>query len=193
MIFVTVIPVKAFDNGYSRLAASIAPADRASLARGIAGRVAAVAADAGTIPLIVTADPGVAEWAAHLGFATIPDPDNGLDAAVEEGVAWAARANSRWLALHADLPLLTTDDIHALTSVDGDIIAPSADGGTSAVSSTGPVRFQYGAGSFHTHLSQMTEPAVVARTGLLHDIDTPRDLEAALNHPSGQWLRQLLR
>jgi hypothetical protein len=38
----------------------------------------------------------------------------------------------------------------------------------------------------------MADVEIVARTGLLHDLDSLGDLESAMEHPEGQWLRGLI-
>ena len=95
------------------------------------------------------------------------------------------------MILHSDLPLLTAHDLRALIATDT-AIAPSSDGGTSAIMSVHEIEFAYGASSFSRHLPRLQSPTVVARTGLLHDVDAPRDLEAARKHSRGQWIDNVL-
>jgi 2-phospho-L-lactate guanylyltransferase (CobY/MobA/RfbA family) len=71
------------------------------------------------------------------------------------------------------------------------VIAPSADGGTSVLGGQGDARFGYGPGSFHLHLRRFPEAEIVTRPGLLHDVDSPADLESARRHPRGAWLNDL--
>jgi 2-phospho-L-lactate guanylyltransferase len=161
------------------------------LGRALASHVATAAESAGLIPLIVTADTEVAAWATGTGFPSLPDPGRGLDAACEAGVGWAGHSGSRWLVLHSDLPLLGDGDLGALLATiegGGDVIAPSSDGGTSAISARGDIVFSFGPASFHRHLPRLTFPTVVARPGLLQDVDSSADLEAAASHPLGSWL-----
>ncbi len=167
---------------------------RSSLGRALAARTAALAVEAGLIPVLVAGDAEVAEWALLEGFPSIPDPGGGLDAAAGAGADWAGEAASDWVVLHADLPLLTTHELEELVealSRHRAVIAPSADGGTSALGAPGPMAFSYGPGSFHRHLARCPEAAIISRTGLLHDIDTVADLEAARRHPRGAWLSKL--
>jgi 2-phospho-L-lactate guanylyltransferase (CobY/MobA/RfbA family) len=49
-------------------------------------------------------------------------------------------------------------------------------------------RFRYGPGSFRRHLAYYRGSGIVARPGLLHDVDTVADLVSARNHPHGAWL-----
>ncbi len=192
---VAVIPVKSFVLGKQRLADALDPGRRAALARELADHVATTVSDAGVMPLIVTADANVAEWATRAGFPSAADPGVGLDAAASAGVAWADQANSDWLVLHADLPLIDTDDITALSRAleNGPVIAPSSDGGTSAIGTRGrPHDFSFGPASFHRHLKMFPEARVVTRRGLLLDIDSGSDLEAAMSAPQGSWIRDLI-
>jgi len=178
---VVVIPVKSFRLGKQRLAEAIEAGARARLGRVLADRVASVAESVSLLPLIVTADPDVAAWAISSGFPSVADPGAGLDRAASTGVDWALRSNS------GDMTVLD----RALA--DGDTpIAPSADGGTSAVAGAEPFEFSYGEASFHRHLGRLASPRVVFRLGLALDIDNPNDLHAAVGHPRGAWLAQSL-
>lgn len=191
---IAVIPVKSFALGKQRLASALDPGRRAALARGLADHVATTVSDAGVMPLIVTADAHVAEWATRAGFPSVADPGVGLDAAASAGVAWADQAQSEWLVLHADLPLIGADDITALLRAmeDGPVIAPSSDGGTSAIGTRGPRDFSFGPASFHRHLKLLPDAEVLMRPGLLLDIDSGSDLEAAMSAPAGSWIRDLI-
>jgi 2-phospho-L-lactate guanylyltransferase (CobY/MobA/RfbA family) len=140
-------------------------------------------------PLIVTADEAVSDYARSAGLQVLSDTDTGLDEACQIGVA---ASPGRWVVLHADLPLLDVGDVSVLREAVAsgrDVIAPSSDGGTSAISSTDAVLFSFGAASFHRHLPRLTDPVIVARVGLLHDLDSDKDLRSALRHPKGHWLR----
>lgn len=146
------------------------------------------------MPLIVTADPEVAEWATRAGFPSVADPGVGLNAAASAGVAWADQAHSEWLVLHADLPLIGADDVAALSGAleGGPVIAPSSDGGTSAIGALSHRDFSFGPASFHRHLKVHPDAEVVTRPGLLLDIDSESDLEAAMSAPQGSWIRDLI-
>ena len=161
---------------------------------GLADHVAATVAAAGLIPLVVTADDQVADWATRTGFPSVGDPGEGLDAAARTGVEWAATAGSSWIVIHSDLPLLHSSDLSVLTArlQDGPVIAPSTDGGTSAIGMSGTWDFSFGESSFHRHLTRLSSPTVVTRTGLLLDVDSPADLNAAVAHPRGAWMRELI-
>lgn len=187
--------MKSFAAGKERLAPALDPGWRAFLVRAMAERVTQAAETVGLLPVLVTEDPEVADWAAARGLPSIPDPGQGLSAAAAAGVAWAGETGSRWVVIHGDLPLLRADDLEVLAEGlhDGAApIAPSANGGTSAIGGESPVTFAYGPGSFHRHLPLLGSPRVVVRLGLAHDIDTPADLASARRHPDGAWLDRSL-
>lgn len=195
MPIVAVLPVKPFQSGKERLAESLTTDARVVLAQAFAERTADTSAEAGMIPLIVAGDPAVAEWALIRGIPTVEDPGSDLSAAAAAGVEWARAADCDWLVLHCDLPLLQVVELTELASAiveSGAVIAPSADGGTSALGAAEPVEFAYGLGSFHRHLARLPGAAVVTRTGLLHDVDSPADLISARRHPRGHWLESVV-
>lgn len=191
---IVVIPVKSFALGKQRLSGALEPDVRARLARGLADHVSSTVAAAGLMPLVVTADAAVAEWATRAGVPSVTDPGEGLDAAAVTGVGWAGELGSRWLVLHADLPLIGVSDVEALARhlESGPVIAPSADGGTSAIGSVGSTRFSFGDASFHRHLMAVPGARIVVRPGLLLDVDSPSDLRAAATHPRGAWIPDLI-
>lgn len=180
--------------GKQRLAEALTTEQRAKLGKAMVEHVWTVVTESDLIPVLVTADTDVATWAAGNGIPSIPDPGGGLNVAAARGVEWAMRSGSRWLILHSDLPMISPADLKAFAAAvgSGDAIAPSSDGGTSAISSIDEIEFAFGAGSFHRHLSKLTSPTVVARPGFLHDIDSPADLAAARAHPLGRWIEGVL-
>ena len=178
---VFVIPIRSFRLGKQRLAGALDDIQRSDLGRRLAGHVSTVVESSGMLPLIVAGDDEVAEWALNAGFPIIADPGMGLDAAAAAGVMWALHSSSAWVVLHSDLPQLSRPDVLALgvRVRDGtEVIAPSADGGTSALGARREIQFSYGPGSFRRHLARLSEPMVVARGGLLLDVDSPNDLDA---------------
>jgi len=173
------IPVRSF-HGLSRLSSILDAAERRDLIMRMAGRVVAAAQATGSTVSLVTADPDVVSWARETGIATIPETDSGgLDAAAQAGVG--AADGRQWVVLHADLPRLRPADIDALLGAAGAgfALAPSHDGGTSAVAgSAHTFPFRYGPGSFRRHLAAVGgRAAVVSRPGLATDLDRPFDVE----------------
>jgi 2-phospho-L-lactate guanylyltransferase len=190
-----IIPIKSFRLGKQRLAETLDDSRRARLGRALAGPVAGTVESASLIPLIVSADPDVAGWATTSGFPSLPDPGTGLNAAAATGVEWADRAGSRWIVLHGDLPLLDVADVSCLGEISAtgrSVIAPSADGGTSAIGGMGPFSFSFGTASFHRHLPRLESPEVVVRAGLSLDVDSPNDLMSAAASARGHWLEDVL-
>jgi 2-phospho-L-lactate guanylyltransferase len=177
------------------MAGDLSAAARSTLGRVLAERTADLAVDVGLIPVLVAGAADVADWAVLQGLPSIPDPGEGLDTAVREGVDWAVASSSPWIVLHADLPLLTRPELETVvaTRVDHEwVIAPSADGGTSALGGSGPAVFSYGPGSFRRHLGRFPSAGIVIRTGLLHDVDSFSDLASARRHPRGAWLAEVV-
>lgn len=195
MPIVAILPVKPFRLGKERLAESLTPNARVTLGQAFAVRTADTSATAGLIPLIVAGDLEVAEWALLRGIPTIDDPESDLSSAAAAGVEWARAAECAWIVLHCDLPLLQVGELTELANAleeSGAVIAPSADGGTSALGGSSPVEFAYGPGSFVRHLARIQGAAVIARIGLLHDVDSPADLISARRHPRGKWLETVV-
>lgn len=190
---VGIVPVKSFRFGNQRLGSALGERQRIALGQALAGHVGETVEQAGLIPLMVTGDSEVAEWATITGFPTVPDPGTGLDAAAAVGAEWAAATGSHWVVLHSDLPLLRVEDLKAITEAGPVVIAPSSDGGTSAIAADRPITFSFGKSSFHRHLARMPDASVVTTTGLLHDVDTADDLRSVLSHRRGVWLRETLQ
>jgi len=190
-----IIPIKSFAMGKGRLSGLVEPETRARLSRALAGHVAARVATTGRNPLVITGDLEVAQWAEASGYATLDDLGEGLSAAARAGASLAMDRSEPWLVVHSDLPWLTVDDLEAMArplEEGRSVIAPSADGGTSAIGSRGEFTFHFGPMSFHRHLVDLEDALVVARSGLLLDIDAPADLRAATKSPRGAWLDETL-
>lgn len=189
------IPLKTFGEGKGRLAGHLTLAQRRQLALALAARTVATAESAGLEVLVVAADDEVATWAHDRRLPHIMEADDGLDGAARGAVAAAVAMGRPWIIGHADLPLLTVDEVTeaAKVAAAGAFLAPSYDGGTSAVG--GPAdgfRFSYGPGSFRRHLAA-SRGVVLWRLGFALDLDEPTDLEVALRHKRGTWLSNVLR
>jgi 2-phospho-L-lactate guanylyltransferase len=191
-----IIPVKSFSLGKQRLSGVLDPGARARLGRALAGHVAITVAATGRNPHIVTSDPDVAGWAGESGYEVLGDPGGGLSAAARAAVSWATHRSKPWLVIHSDLPWLTADDVGSLMhplDLGRPVIAPSADGGTSAIGSSGDFAFRFGPASFHHHLAALGDPVILTRPGLLLDVDAPADLRAATGSAPGTWLDEALQ
>ena len=188
------VPVRSFQGAYRRLADAFGPERRAEIARALASRTAGTATAAGAPPVIVASAREVRDWAEAEGYEAVDEPPGGgLDGAARAAVRRAA--GRPWLILHADLPCLTLEEVGGaldLLRAGRRVLAPSYDGGTSALGGCGPFPFSYGPASFHRHLHAGPPPAVLCSLGFALDVDYPPDLEAAVRHPKGAWLGKLL-
>jgi 2-phospho-L-lactate/phosphoenolpyruvate guanylyltransferase len=112
----------------------------------------------------------------------IRDEGRGLNAELNALVE--SQRPGRLLVIHADLPLVSVDDIAALVTGDGagNAIAPDRHGsGTNALALAEPwgFNFAFGPNSFTRHCVAARGARVVTRLGLGLDIDTAADLDAA--------------
>lgn len=190
------IPIRSFRGGKGRLSPLLDENQRHTLGRGMAERTLTAVEFAGLLPAIVTADLEVERWAIRKGLVLIQETGDGLNGAARQGVEWAQDLGLNWMVIHSDLPIVTGDDIVAVREVvesGENVIAPSADGGTTVLSSQTTIVFTYGPGSFHRHLGLVPGPVIIATPGLLHDLDGPPDLSSALSHPEGAWLRSIAK
>jgi 2-phospho-L-lactate guanylyltransferase len=175
-----VVPVKAFAAAKLRLAGVLEPAERAALARRMAGVVVAAAAP---LPAVVVCDDeAVAAWAEEAGADVVWCPGRGLNGAVADGVAALARDGvERAVVAHADLPLATS--LGWLAEFPGVTLVPDRrrDGTNVAVVPTDSgFTFAYGGGSFARHRAEAARLGLPARLVsdpfLAWDVDLPADL-----------------
>jgi 2-phospho-L-lactate guanylyltransferase len=117
----------------------------------------------------------------------LEDPGGGLNEALMSAALQArSKGADRLLIVHADLPLLSTEEVTVLieaSRVAGVAIAPDRrDRGTNALclSWQSRLRFEFGPESFPRYMLQMAwrgiSPAVVRSPGLAFDLDEPADL-----------------
>jgi 2-phospho-L-lactate guanylyltransferase len=185
------IPVKRFYVAKQRLSSVLSQRERSRLGRDLAARTLRAVEEAGAEPIILAADHQVARWATNNGASVLVDRRGGLDDAAA-GLVAAARSEQRpWLVVHADLPLVTPDDLRLalkILATGRSPIAPADDGGTSLLGGTDSMSFSYGPASFHRHLVRLAAGQVLVRLGLSLDLDDPADLIAARSHRRGAWL-----
>ncbi|HEX8803356.1 MAG TPA: 2-phospho-L-lactate guanylyltransferase, partial [Acidimicrobiales bacterium] len=175
-----VVPVKAFAAAKVRLAGALDPAQRAALARRMAGTVVAAAAP---LPVVVVCDDDdVRTWAEGAGARVVWCPGRGLNGAVADGVAALADGGTATAVVaHADLPLAT--HLAWVADFPGVSLVPDRrfDGTNVLAVPTGAgFGFSYGAGSFARHRAEAARlglPARVVRDpSLAWDVDLPADL-----------------
>jgi len=162
-VLTIVVPYRA--DAKRRLPAAI----RAGAAVAMLGDVVAAAQEVGRV-LVVTDDVLVVPP----GVEIVPDPGEGLGAAVTEGLN---RANGHTLVVNADLPCATPDAIRRLGSA-GLALVQAEDGTTNALSLPDPAVFAplYGPDSA-TRFRAHAPFATVAIPELEADVDTGEDLE----------------
>ncbi|GAA1730170.1 hypothetical protein GCM10009809_27130 [Isoptericola hypogeus] len=199
-----VVPLRDGVSGKSRLATALDPRARRRLVATLARHVVGVLAAAPLVDavVVVTADvPFTRETLAGLtpsgqgGIAPVtvveqPADRPGLNAAVDVGRESAvALGAGRLLVAHADLPLLTTEDVAAVLAAGGlgrDAVVVATDrhdGGTNLLllpldAGVG-FGFRFGTGSRAAHVAEAERAglraAVLHRPGTAADLDTLDD------------------
>ena len=186
---VAVVPLRSPGDGKTRLAPALDVAARADLAAAMLADVVAAVRGAGLRVVVAASGDGAVRAAESVDAEVVEDgPGVGsLDGAIEH-----VRARLRPAALlvvQADLPGLTSQDVQAL--VDGDdavVVAPTDDGGTSALlrRPADVIATAYGPASARAHLRRAREagiePRIVHRPGLARDVDVVEDLHALGEH-----------
>ena len=177
---VALVPIRNF-TGMTRLSSTLDDRSRSRLSQGLASGVLAAISTAGLRAIVVTSDRDVANWAREHEAAICRDPGTGLSDAVHAGVSTVEGAP--WLAIHADLPLVTPEAIAAVADANRSttVLVPSYDGGTTVIAGRGPFPFSYGIGSFQRHYASAPDATVIVSPELSIDIDTPRGLELVPN------------
>jgi 2-phospho-L-lactate guanylyltransferase len=174
------VPVKAFGDAKVRLSGALPPAERATLARSMAERVVAAA---GPLPVaVVCNDVEVAAWARGLGALVVWEPGQGLNRAVEDGVAHLSRLGVEQVTVaHADLPMAT--NLASIGAFPGVTLVPDRrEEGTNVIAlPTGAgFVFSYGPGSFARHMAEARRIGlpwrIVRAPWLAWDVDVPGDL-----------------
>jgi 2-phospho-L-lactate guanylyltransferase len=191
------IPVKRFTAAKGRLAGLLGIAERAELARWLAGRVVAAAHPLPTF--VACDDDDVASWADAAGAEVLWSPGLGLNGAVDAGRATIAGKGFEHVVIaHSDLPL--AHSLAALAAQATVTLVPDGrrDGTNVLALPIGiDLSAAYGAGSFARHLdaAMATGQRVEVRRDprLALDVDNPEDLShpALLPHLPA-WLRTSL-
>lgn len=170
-----IVPVKLGRDGKTRLAARLAASERERLVETMAAHVVAQLAAAATIieTLILSPSPPPfprVNWLLDRGRGLNPELAAALD-------------GERVVVIHADLPLLSADDVDRLVAaarVHGAAIAPDRAGaGTNALAlhTADGFRPRFGEDSFARHRAALPGAAVVERPGLACDVDTLEDYD----------------
>jgi len=196
-----ILPVKSLGRAKRRLAGCLSPAGRRQLmlALYMTGLDALTAALPAMQVAVVSHDETVLDVARRRGAYALPQAGYGLNAALEEGRAWALGQGARAvLALLADLPLVSGVELQAMIerSAGGReaILAPGQRGGTHALllRPADWLAFAFGPNSFARYAARVRAAGgrlvVYASQALAFDIDLPEDwieaqrLRPALTH-----------
>jgi len=199
---VALVPVRGLGNGKTRLAGSLPTEARAALTERMLRGVIRAALDAGVIDVVVVISPDPAALAAggEVDPAVVGLPQDaaaaGLNAAVEQGRAWAmARGAAALLVLFGDLPLLTGADVRALVNQRAAVVVASDRHGTgtnalllriggATAAAAARFAFGFGEGSAARHAAEADRLglpfAAVESLGTAFDLDTPADWRALL-------------
>lgn len=180
MTWTALVPMKWPGEGKTRLSGCLSQAERACMAESLFMHVLAVLGRSPRVGrIVVLCRRRPFDWAGDW----IPDLGRGLNPELE--AASSSLGPGPVLIIHADLPLLTTQDVESLIEAAGEGIALAPDrhgAGTNALAlgRRASLRLAFGAGSLRKHLAQAAQARVVSRPGFLLDLDTPEDL--ALYH-----------
>ena len=201
-----IVPVKPLHLAKGRLGGILTPGERRSLVLAMLGDVLAALGAARSVSgtSVVSRDPAVLALAARLGAEALFDQAGDLNGALAQAAAYyERRGGTALLVLHADVPLVTPDEIDELIAAGGPgagvVLAPSRDGGTNALYLRPPAAlpFQFGAGSLARHLEGARAAGLDARLfrapGLELDVDRPDDLLALADLPGATAAQHLVR
>lgn len=172
MTWTAIVPIKPPDDRKTRLAGSAV--DRRELTDRLLAHVLSVLCGHDEIERVA-----ILSGQAHEGFLWLEDRGRGLN---EELEAARTAAQTDILVVHADLPLISRDDVSALLLAArerGGAFAPDRHRtGTNALALPRdlPFAFRFGSDSCALHAAQLSSEAAVERPGLALDIDTPDDL-----------------
>ena len=210
MKLAAIVPLNSRVQVKTRLSSVLDAAGRANLSRWLAWRVVTALQQAQVSHIgVVSPDDDILRWAWQSGAQPVRQMGSGLNDALELGRQWALRRHAEaLLVVLGDLPLLTRDDILAMTALashaDDRSTAPSvtiapdrAGKGTNMLLLHPPtaISFAFGEESLiqHSALAREAgiEPRIAGLPGIAFDVDTPDDLrelsERGLWRPSATY------
>jgi 2-phospho-L-lactate guanylyltransferase len=175
MLPTALVPVRMAPVAKRRLAHVISPAERSELIARLFGHVVNALEAAGLHVVALSPHPIDAP-----GLEVWRDTASGLNRALHAAIG---RAGTPVLVVHADLPHITPDDVHALLDVPADVvIARAHDGGTNALMLRKRMRPAFGTGSALAHAARARDSGLSARvldrSGLALDVDDEATLTA---------------
>ena len=180
-----VVPFRDVLGAKSRLSPALNASARAELAIAMLADTVTTLQGAGVDVLVAAGTFRAARVAAQLEVPAIVDAQSrGLRQAVDEVIS---SLDGDIAVVMPDLPLLRSEDVHSLLASDTEItVAPTSDRGTGAILMAEAVRFGtcFGPRSAEAHVreaaSRGLSTSVIRRYGWSLDVDTPADLERAI-------------
>lgn len=197
------IPVKRLDRAKIRLSERLTPADRRRLGLAMLADVLR-STEKWPLRLLVTDDPEAEAVGIAFGCEPVPDPCQGLNAAIIAGSQRAVEMGATsLLVLPSDVPLVSPADVAELFGrPEQVVIVASADGGTNALlrRPPGAIAPAFGSASARRHFEMGAqaglETARLELNSLRLDIDRLADLvllrDATSTCDSVRLARQLL-
>lgn len=207
-MIVALLPVKALRGGKQRLAHHWNEDQREALCQALLQDAldALLACETIDRVVVISRDAAARSLAHDAGAESLIEQGGGLNAAVEEGAAWAAAQGADTvLVMHADLPLVNAQALQAVMAAHqaagaGITLVPDRHGtGSNLLLASPPqaLRFAFGENSCERHRQRAEQTGLSfrlhpdARLGM--DLDTPADLRALpLECEGGKalaWLR----
>ena len=190
------VPLKYLAEAKQRLAPVLESAPRMELVLSMASDVLAALVSVKTLErvLLVSEDPGVAQFALDAGVELFQVPaGGGLNSDLERAAAYAwEQGAGRVLIVHADLPFLTGEKLQHFIANRPDtatcLAACKTCTGTNLLLTSLPLTFPlvfglHSLAGFNGLLGGMSE--VVRDSVLSWDIDEPKDLDRLLMHGAG--------
>jgi len=203
-VIAAVVPVKALAESKSRLFPERARRDVEELSLAMMGDVIAclrAVPDLARV-VVVTPDPDVARKAEAQGAEALLRPDPGLNAAIDAATAAVAGPGDAVLVVLGDVAAAAPADVAQLLAAAparGAALAPSRDGGTSALLRRPPdaIPARFGRDSAKRHREAAAAAGVafveLALSSLAIDVDLSEDARAILAQPTlGAHTRALL-
>ncbi|WP_254393897.1 2-phospho-L-lactate guanylyltransferase [Streptomyces buecherae] len=199
-----VVPLKPLSRAKSRLADAASGDLRPGLALAFAQDTvsAALACPGVRDVVVVTDDPLAAAELSALGATSVPDtPGTGLNAALAHGAAMvrARRPDAAVAALNADLPALRSAELHRVLTAAADFprafLADAAGIGTTLLTAAPKWELNpaFGGASRARHRATGAQDIPLLDVpSVRQDVDTGRDLRAALDLGVGPYTAALL-
>jgi 2-phospho-L-lactate/phosphoenolpyruvate guanylyltransferase len=177
MLPTALVPVRIAPTAKGRLAHVLSGAERMRLISSLFEHVTSVLDDAGLRIVVVTPTPAEVPSSLEVWTDEAPGLNGALQAALQ-------RLALPVLIVHADLPLLRSDDVDGLLANDSDVVVARAhDGGTNGLLLRRPLTPAFGADSALVHAARARAAglsvSVVDIPGFAQDVDTQPALIAS--------------